>query len=108
MLLLANADSLFQAKQYKNAKETYRKATQLKEEETYPTEKIKEIDAILAALTKQELARQQQEEERNIAYQKALAMAKQALAAKEYAQAVHAGRQALNFKAKTTGTGENK
>ena len=102
MLLLANADSLFQAKQYKNAKETYRKATQLKEEETYPTEKIKEIDAILAALTKQELARQQQEEERNIAYQKALAMAKQALAAKEYAQAVHAGRQALNFKAHET------
>ncbi|MDE7375001.1 MAG: hypothetical protein K2M86_06740, partial [Odoribacter sp.] len=101
-LLLANADSLFQAGQYKSAKETYRKATQLKEKEVYPIEKIKEIDTILAALTKQELARQQQEEEKNIAYQKALAMANQAFAAKEYAQAIHAGRQALNLKAHET------
>ncbi|MDE5611984.1 MAG: hypothetical protein K2I90_08220, partial [Odoribacter sp.] len=100
-LLLADADSLFQAGRYNSAKETYRKAIQLKED-VYPTEKIKEIDTILATLSKQELARQKQEEERNIAYQKALAMANQALVAKEYAQAIHAGRQALNLKAHET------
>jgi len=45
--LIQQADRLFNTKSYKPAKENYQKASELKAEESYPKEKIMEIDQIL-------------------------------------------------------------
>ncbi|MCL1822201.1 MAG: hypothetical protein FWG22_05195, partial [Prolixibacteraceae bacterium] len=52
--LIADADASFEEKAYDKAKETYRQAQTLKPSETYPPQRIKEIDAILAGLVKEE------------------------------------------------------
>lgn len=63
-LLLASADSMFHAKQYKEAKDKYTTATRLNDKDVYPANKIQEINSILTALAKQETAKLKQEEEK--------------------------------------------
>lgn len=98
-LLLAGADSLFNAKKYTEAKEKYTTATHLNAQDKYPVNKIREIDSILTALAQKEADRQKQEEEQNTAYKKAIALADQAFAAQEYTKSIGNYKHALNIKA---------
>lgn len=101
-LLLASADSMFHAKQYKEAKDKYTTATRLNDKDVYPANKIQEINSILTALAKQETAKLKQEEEKNIAYQKAINIANQAFTAKEYTKAIGVYKQASDIKTNET------
>ncbi len=101
-LLLASADSMFHAKQYKEAKDKYTTATRLNDKDVYPANKIQEINSILTALAKQETAKLKQEEEKNIAYQKAINIANQAFTAKEYSKAIGVYKQASDIKTNET------
>ena len=47
---IAKADNLFDAKDYANSRNEYRNALSVKPEETYPKERISEIDDLLVAL----------------------------------------------------------
>lgn len=49
-ILISQADSLYQKKNYSASKTTYSKALEIKPEENYPTNKIIEIDKLLAFL----------------------------------------------------------
>jgi tetratricopeptide (TPR) repeat protein len=49
---IADADKLFAAKDYSNARPSYEKASQIIPSEEYPKQKIKEIDSILKAMDK--------------------------------------------------------
>lgn len=51
--IIRSADGLFGKKLYAEAKAKYQEAVQLKEQETYPRQKMKECDAFLDALAKQ-------------------------------------------------------
>jgi len=74
--VIANADKLFAAKSYPEAKTEYGKASDLKPTEQYPKTKIAEIDKLLGAL-----AEQQQKDEQ---YTAAIARADKLLADKSY------------------------
>ncbi|MCB0794756.1 MAG: hypothetical protein KDB88_08470, partial [Flavobacteriales bacterium] len=52
--LIKEADNLFGKKSYEEAVGKYRAATQVKESEAYPKDKIKEIETLLAELAKKE------------------------------------------------------
>jgi len=52
--LIIKADRVFKAKDYENSKAAYLDATKYKPNVAYPKEKIKEIDAILAAIKEEE------------------------------------------------------
>lgn len=56
--LIAQGDGEFSTKEYETAKETFKKASDVLPEETYPKQRISEIDKIL-----DDLAKQQQEQE---------------------------------------------
>lgn len=52
--LIAQADASFSSKDYQSAKTNYKSALNVKPKETYPQDKIAEIDKILADLAKQQ------------------------------------------------------
>lgn len=84
------ADNYFSTKQYAEAKAEYARAGEIKAGESYPSEKISEIDGILA-----ELARLQSIEE---AYASAIANAEQLLDEKNYTMARTAYMEAADIK----------
>ncbi len=49
---IASADQLFNSKNYDNARTAYEKALQIKPDETYPKQKMAEIDQLVASLKK--------------------------------------------------------
>jgi len=53
---IAQGDGAFGAKDYVNARKAYKSATEVKEDEAYPKEKLREIDALLGDLAAQEAA----------------------------------------------------
>jgi tetratricopeptide (TPR) repeat protein len=54
--LIAKGDQLFEEQSYENSRSSFEKAALLKSEETYPPQKINEIDAILNALLEKDAA----------------------------------------------------
>lgn len=54
--IILTADRLYDAADYNNAKESYKKALEVKPDELYPKQKIKKIDEILRLLARQESA----------------------------------------------------
>ena len=80
---ITEADGLLTAKKYDEAKGKYQLASDLKEEEQYPKEKLKEIEDVLAELAKKEA----EEKAKNEQYQKLITEADGLLTAKKYDEA---------------------
>jgi tetratricopeptide (TPR) repeat protein len=87
-LVIADADKLFKAKDYREAKLKYQEAMAMIPTETYPSQKIEEINGIYKA----EMQKVQQE------YDKAIADADKFLAAKVYDQSLDSYRNAAKIK----------
>lgn len=97
-LLIGSADSLFALKKYSDAKEKYTTATRLNEKDSYPPNKIREIDSILATLAKEDAAKKKQQADAEAAYQKTIVMADQAFKNREFDKSITTYRQALEMK----------
>lgn len=97
-LLIGSADSLFALKKYSDAKEKYTTATRLNEKDSYPPNKIREIDSILATLAKEDAAKKKQQADAEAAYQKTIVMADQAFKNREFEKSITTYRQALEMK----------
>jgi len=85
---IAEADQLLADKSYESAKTAYEAAAKIKPQETYPKDKIGEIETALAQLAKKEDN-----------YKAAIAKGDQALAAEDYDAAKAAYNEALAIKA---------
>ncbi|MCB9359866.1 MAG: hypothetical protein H6587_10380 [Flavobacteriales bacterium] len=81
--IITEADGLLSAKEYEKAKAKYQSANEVKTEEQYPKDKIKEIDALLAGFAKKEA----EEKAKNEQYQGLIAEADGLMSAKEYEKA---------------------
>lgn len=88
--LIAEADNAFDAEEFGPAKEKYSEAKQIIPEETYPTERISEIDRILAERAEGQAARE--------AYDNAMASGRAAMEGQSYAEAVTHFSDALEIK----------
>jgi len=84
---IALADSKFNDKEYNDAKVAYQKASTIKTDEKYPTDKIKEIENILLELNKNEKG-----------YSDAITQADGELKNKNYQKAIDSYKIALTFK----------
>ncbi len=84
---ISNADQLFNTRKYQEALAKYKEAATLKDAETYPKKKIKEIEALQS-----ELARKDQE------YQSIISQADKSLEQKDYSSAQNSYRKALSLK----------
>ncbi len=91
---IAKADGLFNANDYKNARTEYRAALDVKPDETYPQQRIDEIENIIL---QQKLAEQEQQT-RNKDYENAIAMADKYFSAKNYKEATSGYQKALDIK----------
>lgn len=91
--LIAEADNLFQIKNYEDARSKYQKAQNLKPSENYPKQKIKEIDDLLAKMA----AEQKQREELQKRYQTVIARADQLFNQGNYDQAAKEYENALTI-----------
>ena len=92
--LIAAADEKLNLLEYQNAKEGYQEAVGLKPKETYPAAKIREIDIILATMTR--------EEKLEADYASALASGDSLLASEAYQQAKVSFISALALKPNET------
>jgi len=87
-------DSLFTTKQYEPARTAYQSALQVKPDESYPQERINEINKVIREL---ELARLEQEQlDRN--YQNAIRLADQQFNVQNYSQSIINYEKALSLK----------
>jgi tetratricopeptide (TPR) repeat protein len=84
---ITEADAFFQKKEWENATSNYQKASDLKDKEQYPKDKINEIETILA-----------NEEKVNEEYNDAIASADGKLSEKEYEEAKIAYQKASSIK----------
>lgn len=89
---IVQADSLLKQKSYELALKDYKTASGLKQNESYPKEKIKEINNILLQL----------EKERDQRYQKAIAEADGSFKSKDYQEALSQYENALSIKPEET------
>jgi tetratricopeptide (TPR) repeat protein len=89
---IAVADQSFTAKTYESAKSNYQQALSIKPNESYPADRIKEIDALLLQLA------QNQQKDLEASYQRAIAQADAAFNSKTYEEAKAAYNQALSLK----------
>lgn len=89
---IAVADASFTAGQYESAKNNYQLALDMKPAETYPANRIKEIDTLLMQLA------QTRKQELDEAYKRALAAADAAFNRKAYDEAKNSYQQAMNLK----------
>lgn len=99
--LIATADAALKAKNYESAKTSYTDAANIKTEEKYPKDKIKEIDAILADLAKkksEEEAAALAEKQKNEKYQAFIDLADKGMENKNYDIAKTNYNQALTVK----------
>lgn len=92
--LITDADGLMAAKDYSTAKTKYQSASEIKTEEKYPKDKIKEIDLLLAELAKKEGENKAKEEQ----YQKTIKEADALLAAKDYTNSKSKYQSSLTIK----------
>ncbi|MBN2350415.1 MAG: tetratricopeptide repeat protein [Bacteroidales bacterium] len=90
---VAKADGLFQAKDYTGARSEYQNALAVMPSKPYPSQKIQEIDRIIAA----DQARKVQETEKG--YQAAMAEGNGYFGRNDLANAKNAFKNALNYKA---------
>ena len=90
---IKSADALYMQEKYLESKAKYQEALEVRADETHPKNRIKEIDAILAAKKKEEDARKQKEE----AYKKAIAAANSLRDAKNWDQAIAKYKEALTI-----------
>lgn len=100
--LISKADKAFSAKDYNGAKGSYTEALSLKNSEKYPTDKLAEIDKLMAALAGKEAAekdRLAKESELNSKYAAAIATGDKAMGGKDYSAAKAAYSEALALKA---------
>lgn len=91
---IQTADSLFNLESYEPAKDEYLAASDIKPDESYPKDKVNEIDGILAAI-QEELQRQQLIDQQ---YSEAISLADQAFDDEEYPQARSSYQEALSIK----------
>jgi len=89
--MIAEADNLFQIKNYEEARNKYQSAQTLKPTENYPKQKIKEIDDLLA----KRAVEQKQREELQKRYQSVIARADQLFNQGNYDQAAKEYENAL-------------
>jgi tetratricopeptide (TPR) repeat protein len=102
---IASADKSFDQKDYAAAQTDYRKSLTYKPAETYPTNRIKEIDSILLKLAddkKKEEERQLAEAAKEKAYNDAIASADKSFDKKDYAAAQTDYRKSLTYKPEET------
>ena len=85
---ITEADGAFQKKEWTKATASYQKASDLKEKEIYPKNKLKEIETIVA-----------NEQKTNEAYNDAIALADSKFTSKEYNEAKVGYQKALTIKA---------
>lgn len=88
--VIASADKAFQDKQYQLAIEKYQEAIAIKEGDPYPSQKIEEINGLLAAAN----SKNQKEAQ----YQQAVTAGDAAMSSGQYAQAKSSYEQALGIK----------
>lgn len=93
-LLIASGDSLFLLQQYSEARGKYAEARNIKSTETYPIQKIEEIDKILLQLAQAEKAATEQKA-RQERYAGIIREADQAFSAKQYNEAESKYKEAL-------------
>jgi len=86
--LIAEADQLFDAEKFLDSKAKYQEAAELKPEETYPPQRIAEIDALLQVLA-----------DKDAAYETAIAQADQQFKAEEWNNSKTSYQTALGIKA---------
>jgi len=91
LIALNTADNYFNAQQYAEAREAYTRALGIKTDETYPAERIAEIDHILENIAQQLLL--------DDAYANAIALGDNYFNNKEYQEAKAEFEKALGFKA---------
>lgn len=91
--MIAEADNLFQVKSYEQARSKYQSAQNLKPNENYPKQKIKEIDDILAKMA----AEKKQREELQKRYQAVIDRADQLFNQGNYDQAAKEYENALTI-----------
>ena len=96
---LAQADDLFQKKDYPNAQNGYRKALTIKSDQTYPKDQIQKIDQLLAEIKRQEAeAIKQLQDKQERAFAEAMANGNRAFDANDLQNAKSAYETALNIK----------
>ena len=92
--LISYADDLFNSEKYKDSRNSYTNASALKPDESYPKERIAEIDRLLAA-QKVEAEQQAKNDEQ---YKSLISQADELYKAKNYAQAKSSYEQASALK----------
>ncbi len=98
---IAKADKSFSAKDYSNAKNTYKEALGYQPAEAYPKDKIAEIDKLLAELANKDASekdRQAKEKELNAKYDALIVKADKAFSGKDYPGAKSSYTEALTLK----------
>jgi tetratricopeptide (TPR) repeat protein len=91
---IVQADQLFTAKKYSEAKSGYQQALTIKPGEVYPTGQVTKIDALVAEQIKNENAAKAKEQQ----YNTAITQADQLFAAKKYSEAKSGYQQAITIK----------
>jgi hypothetical protein len=98
---IAKADKAFSAKDYSNAKNNYKEASGYQPAETYPKDKIAEIDKLLAELANKDASekeRQAKEKELNAKYDVLIVKADKSFSGKDYTGAKNTYKEALTLK----------
>jgi tetratricopeptide (TPR) repeat protein len=91
---ITNGDKAFAVKNYELAKQSFQLATEIKTEEKYPKDKLKEIDDLLADLAKSEAEQKAKDEK----YQQLITEADNLLGSKDYENAKGKYNEALIVK----------
>jgi tetratricopeptide (TPR) repeat protein len=98
---IAKADKALAAKDYSGAKNFYKDASALQPSESYPKDKIAEIDKLLGELANKDAAekdRLAKEKELNAKYEALISKADKAFASKDYPNAKASYNEALSLK----------
>ncbi len=96
---IAQADNLFEKKDYNKAQDTYKKARSVKADQTYPNDQIQKIDQILEEIKRQEAeALKQQQEKIEKSFNEALLAGDNAFNSNDFNKAQAAYQTALTFK----------
>lgn len=101
-ILLATADSLFSAKNYIDAKNSYSEASRINNKDTYPPGRIREINALLAEQARLLAEKQKQQADLENNYGKLLLQGDHLFNDKEYQKALSVYEEALNLKPQET------
>lgn len=98
---ISQADNNLSAKKYEEAKTAYNQAIEIKSQEQYPKDKLKEIEATLAEIAKnkaEEEAIAKAEKEKQQKYDAFIAQADASLSAKKYEESKSAYKKAIEVK----------